>query len=341
MQLPAAERGLARLRLLDAAPAEPAVCVDGAFGAPGLELSHWPGHRTPPALRHELSTGCALRFAALPAAERHALAQGAELAINNHYDTDGALALYALLHPRAALEAQRALLDTAAAGDFFELPSDVAFALDAAIGNLPDPERSPLRAELAGLAGHARHERCLAWLMRELPALLAGELGAVRGLYEPELARVRADRAALASAQRAERAELELVRWRLRAEPGAQPGRHALYGASRADAQLVALESARGAHHRLIFGTRSWFDLPDRRPRPRPELDALAARLNELEGSAPSELHAWRCESARSPSPELWFGTTAHEAFAEHNLALAPSRLAPELVASEVERARR
>lgn len=341
MQPPAAERGLARLKLVDAAPAELAVSVDGAFGAPGLELSHWPGHRTPEALRHELSTGCALRFAALPERERRALAGGAELAINNHYDTDGALALYALLHPRAALAAQRALLETAAAGDFFEFPSEAAFALDAAIGNLPDDERSPLRAELAGLAGHARHERCLAWLMRELPMLLAGDLSAVHGLYEPELARARADLALLAHARQGERPELELVHWRVSAPADAQPGRHALFGSSRADAQLVALEGELGPCHRLVFGTRSWFDLPGRRPRARPDLHALAARLNELEGSDPGARHAWRCEAPHSPSPELWFGGPEHEAFAEHNRALAPSRLAPELVAREVERARR
>jgi len=341
MQPPAAERGgLARLKLVDAAPAEPAVSVDGAFGAPGLELSHWPGHRTPRELRHELSTGCALRYAALPERERRALAGGAELAINNHYDTDGALALYALLHPSAALAAERALLDTAAAGDFFAFPSEAAFALDAAIGNLPDAERSPLRAELAGLAGHARHELCLAWLMRELPRLLTGDLSAVRGLYEPELERARADRALLARAQRDERRELELAHWRVHAAPDAQPGRHALWGASRADAQLVSLASERGAHHRLLFGTRSWFDLPDRAARPRPDLAALAARLNALEGSDPHARFAWRCESPQSPSPELWFGEREHEAFAEHNRALAPSRLAPELVAAEVERAR-
>lgn len=29
--------------------AEPLITVDGAFGAPGLELSDWPGNRTPAA----------------------------------------------------------------------------------------------------------------------------------------------------------------------------------------------------------------------------------------------------------------------------------------------------
>ena len=46
------------------------ISVDGAWDQPGLNLSHWPGNATPPALRHDLSTGAALAFARLdPAAE--------------------------------------------------------------------------------------------------------------------------------------------------------------------------------------------------------------------------------------------------------------------------------
>ena len=55
---------------------EPVVSVDGAFGAPGLNLSHWPGNTTPPDLRHDLSTGAALAFAALSPEERARRAEG-------------------------------------------------------------------------------------------------------------------------------------------------------------------------------------------------------------------------------------------------------------------------
>ena len=44
---------------------EPVLSVDGYFGAPGLNLSHWPGNETPEDLRHDLSTGSALLFARL------------------------------------------------------------------------------------------------------------------------------------------------------------------------------------------------------------------------------------------------------------------------------------
>ena len=103
------------LRLVEGIPGEPVVCVDGALGAPGLELSHWPGNRTPRELRDDLSTGIALRFARLPAARRAELARGCTAVAINHYDTDGACALFAVLRPEAAIPRERALLDVAAA----------------------------------------------------------------------------------------------------------------------------------------------------------------------------------------------------------------------------------
>src|SRR5262245_35017088 len=84
--------------------------VDGAWGAPGLNLSHWPGNATPADLRHELSTGSALRFARLAQAEREQRARGCTAIANNHFDTDGACALFAVRHPGRALGLERELL---------------------------------------------------------------------------------------------------------------------------------------------------------------------------------------------------------------------------------------
>lgn len=317
-------------RLVDAAPAEPVISVDGAFGARGLNLSHWPGHATPAALRHELSTGSALAFARLPAAEREALSAGAEAVVNNHYDTDGACALFALLEPELALAHERALLEAAAAGDFFEVPSELAFCIDTAVGQLGDERRSPLARELRGLDERARHERCLAWLFEHFPALLAGDLAPARGLYELELDQLRGDRWRLAQAERTDLESAQLTHWVL-ARPllaGADPGRHALFGSSGMDRQLVSFPRGGGWCHRLVIGTRSWFDLPGRERRPRPALAALAAELAQLEGAPARADASWRAQAADSPSPELWFGTSALELFAERNAALWPSRLA-------------
>lgn len=323
---------------LDPAPdALPLLKVDGSWDAPGLELSHWPGNRTPRDLRHELSTGSALLFARLPAAERERRAAGAVAIANNHYDTDGVLALFAAARPREALARERALLDAAAAGDFFRAPSERAVALDALVSALADPERSPL--PLAGLDDAARHAACLEHLFERLPALLDGALDPWRALWEPEVLRLRADLSDLSAAARTNVVAAHLVAHVARAPwPAGGPGRHALFARGEADRVLASAPHAEGGFgHRLVIGTGSWFDLDVRGPA-RPDLDALRAALNELEGADPAGERAWRCQDAASPSPELWFGAAEHARFDEHCPALRGSGLAPERVLEVVAR---
>ena len=76
--------------------------VDGAWGAPGLNLSHWPGNTTPADLEHDLSTGIALRFGRLDESDRAERAAGCVALCNNHFDTDGMCALFALVDANAA-----------------------------------------------------------------------------------------------------------------------------------------------------------------------------------------------------------------------------------------------
>ena len=321
------------VRVLREVSAEPVIAVDGAWGAPGLNLSHWPGNTTPAALRHELSTGSALAFARLGAREREDFAAGAVAIANNHYDTDGICALWSVARPADALPRAGLLLDAAAAGDFFRIPTEDALAVDAIVGGLGSPG-SPLAAGLAGLDDLARWQRQTDHLMEQLGAILDGDRGAYRALWEPVLEDARADRADLARSRRRDRPELDLTVWTAPAglassRPhapvnGFDPGRHALQGGTPRDRVLVLAERDGGTCCRLIFGTRSWFDLPGVRPRPRPDLDALAARLNALGGTDPDGPAAWRAQPATGASPELWFGAAELESFAEHSGALRP-----------------
>ncbi|MEZ5975191.1 MAG: DUF6687 family protein [Planctomycetota bacterium] len=50
-----------------------------------------------------MSTGIAMNFVAAPAAEQRAFLAGIDGVANNHYDTDGVLALFTLYHPGLAL----------------------------------------------------------------------------------------------------------------------------------------------------------------------------------------------------------------------------------------------
>jgi tetratricopeptide (TPR) repeat protein len=87
------------LRIVGSKLEEPAISVDGAWGQPGLNLSHWPGNATPASLRHDLSTGIALALRAAPADERARLAAGCRSIANNHFDTDGCCAMFAVRRP--------------------------------------------------------------------------------------------------------------------------------------------------------------------------------------------------------------------------------------------------
>src|SRR5260221_3274070 len=308
------------------------ISVDGAWGQPGLNLSHWPGNTTPQALRHDLSTGIALAFSRLPPEERAALAQGCTAIANNHFDTDGVCAVVEVARPELALPRAARLLATAAAGDFFQVPDDHSFRLDSVISNLADAERSPWRDRLARVDAGAKH----AWLLREiverLPSMLDSDLEEFGDLWRPEAEDLTSDLASLAAAESSEIVHLDLCVWEGLKSTPFDPGRHAIFGSTSADRVLLVGHPGAGSTFRLLLSTLSWFDLCSRRPLPRPALAGLALRLNEAERTDPKAPVAWRAQDARSPSPELWFGTPDLEEFSERSIALRESRLAPALV---------
>jgi hypothetical protein len=266
--------------------------------------------------------------------------------VNNHYDTDGVCAAFALLRPEAALPRAGALLAAAEAGDFFRLPSEAAFVVDAIVAGFADPERSPIAAELAGLDDAARHARCTLELVERLPAILDGEVAEYEALWAAPLAALRADLADLAGCARDDVAHLELSIFtapagrsssRQGAEGPFDPGRHALFGSTRADRVLVVGPGGDGgASYRLIVNTTSWFDLPGETPLARPDLEALALRLQELEGADAGGEDRWRAQPPTNAAPELWYGAPLAASFAEHSPALRSSRLAPERVRGEL-----
>lgn len=315
----------------------PAIKIDGAWDGPGLDISHWPGNRTPEALRHDLSTGCALRYARLPQAERQRLAAGCTALAVNHYDTDGALAVWAVRHPEQALRHERFALEAAAAGDWFRHPSDDALRFDLLVQLLVDAQRSPWRDLCAGLSDAARRERVL----REIVARLGGWLDAGRfehaELVEDELRSILADKAALAECRLDDLLHLDLAVWTRKDAGGPlDPARHALCGTSVRD-RLLALApvAGGGTSCRFVVNTTSWFPLETPRLA-RPDLERLAQRLNTLEGVAPDAPLRWRTQPSRSPSPELWFGGEGVPFFAERNGCLGASRLDALVVKREV-----
>ena len=317
-------------RIQSEAGSEPVISVDGAWGAPGLSLSHWPGNTTPAALKHELSTGIALAFSSLPAAEQAELSAGCVAVCNNHFDTDGLCALFAILHPAEALERKDELLAAARAGDFFQVPSEAAFIVDAIVSGVCDPARSPWREQFAGLSDTERYELCTRELLGRLAGLLDGETAEFESLWQPALDALRMDQAHLAQCAMDELVHLDACIWTTPEDAGSDIGRHALFGATDCDKILLISPARAGATFRFLLGTRSWFDLPAGTTQPRPNLAALADKLNAAEGTTAEDAHAWRHQEEKSASPELWFGAPDFEHFSSRaGDVLAPSSLDP------------
>ena len=84
----------------------------------GLNLSHWPGNRTPAHLKADTSTEMALKLARDPGREEWL--RGVSIVTNNHFDTDGLLSLYAVLRPEEALRHEKEMIQAARTGDFGE-----------------------------------------------------------------------------------------------------------------------------------------------------------------------------------------------------------------------------
>jgi len=327
------------VRLVSAAPPhEPVISVDGIVRPAVLELSHWPGNRTPRALRHDLSTGCALAFARLAPGERARLAAGARAIANNHYDTDGCLALFAVRRPELALSLAEPMLRAAAAGDFFRAPDRASLALDALVTEVEASSSSPIARELGPLAGHARWQRAAEFVLERLPDWLRGDIDGLAHLWRPRVEALEPERAQLERAPRVEHALGDLCAFRVPRAARA-PGRHALFGASARDRVLFLGQRDGGTLARFVISTLSWFDLetPALRPSaPRPLVAALAERLNELEGTRASDALAWRAQGDGNAAPELWFGGAEHAPYAEWNDAIAPSRLPDAVVLDAV-----
>jgi hypothetical protein len=106
----------------------PTISCDGRIpGGVTLELTHWTDNETPDSLYADTSTEMDLRFAT-----QHDTLEDA-LILNNHYDTDGVLSVWACLEPSRALQHEKLLKEGAEAGDFGEWSSDSGIKLDCAI----------------------------------------------------------------------------------------------------------------------------------------------------------------------------------------------------------------
>lgn len=308
----------------------PHLSVDGMTPS-GPNLSHWPGNRTPRRYKADLSTGICLNFARDDAAEQRAFLGTAELALNDHYDTDGFGSLLAVTRPEVALPREALLLAAAATGDYQAWQGTAGFAVDRIVVNLAKPG-SPIAAEFAGLTGPAKDLARYRWLIDHAAEVLDAP-DSFAGCWRDEHDRIVAELFAARDGGLARDVRPELGLAVLRSDrPFTRMTLNTLAGAWRV---LHALTGPDGHRYRYHDRTESWFEVATFTPQPRRDLRPIAARLQALEGG-PADGIGWFADPPDTPVPELWFGRDEPQAYGTVTRTLGVSRLDLDTVAATV-----
>lgn len=271
-------------------------------------LSHWPGNSTPAELKHDLSTGIALAAARLAPERRQALLGDFDEVANNHYDTDGALAAFALLRPELALPRSERMLEAAACGDFGTWQGEAALAVDLTVMHLTDGPRSPLAGRIPPDADDdTRHAAAYDWLQLHLADILDDPF-ALRSLWDERHTQIvddvrRIEEGTGISTRSFPELDLALVS---SDRPLTSVGLN--LAAGEASRVLYVLPSREGYRYRFRYRVESWFELVSRRVPPRPALGGVLELLDRAEGARGAKGRAWWCDPPTSPVCELGFG---------------------------------
>ncbi len=288
----------------------PNVVVDGAPNPDTrLTLSHWPGAPTPPDLRDDLSAQIAFHALAQPA-----LFDGIEAVTNNHFDQDGLVSAFTLLHPELALARRDQLIDIARAGDFGTFVSRDSAKMAMVIAALDDDGRSPVAAEQLA---QSYPQRCGALYEWTLPRLLeiVDDLDRWRHLWADEDAHLTASLNAIANdvVHVEEHPDIDLAVFTVPSDWSApatsrftvqrSDSLHPMAVADSTDLLRIAIVQDGRCSVELRYET--WVMLTSRPVRPRPDLRLLADELDALESTGTG----WQAGAPGALTPQLrWTG---------------------------------
>ena len=262
---------------------QPTILVDSTGLGAALVLAHWRGAATPEPLRDDTSAGSVLR--ALHAPTTPGLEARAVSA--NHFDVDGFVGVWSLLHPAAALRHEALLRLTATLGDFRELEwrdplADQALKL---VCWLNAKEKELFYPPFGALTVRRREDEASAekfeWFLPAFGELLENpEVG--RDAWESEYSRVHEAAAIMQSAAThlTPYPEIGLV---VVHTPEPLPY-YALFGPT-AGFDMV-LSCYKDQRYEFEYKYTTWIDLESRPTLPRLPLDNLATQLNALETTA-------------------------------------------------------
>ena len=277
---------------------QPTIVVDSTGLGAALTLAHWRGAATPPALRDDTSAGSCLRALRAPATP----GLDARAVTANHFDIDGFVGVWALLHPELALAHEALLRLTATLGDFRELAwqhplADHALKLACWLNaeekaRFYEPFGAPARRRRED---EASAEKFTWFLPRFTEIMLNPELG--RAAWEPEYQRVQQALMQLRGPL-TQRTDYPAVGLAVVRTPAPVPY-YALFGPTAGLDWVLSLYD--GQRYELECKYTTWIDLASRPTLPRLALAPLAARLNELEKGS----YRWAADPLTDTGPLL------------------------------------
>jgi len=256
---------------------ERTLLVDGLMSS-SPHLSHWPGNRTPRRYRADTTTEMALLLAEDP--RRGDFLSRISVVSNNHFDTDGLLSVWAVLHPEDAVQHRRFLVDAARAGDFGTFSSADGVKFDLIVTAWADRERSPMASQFRGLTDAEVCQGIYEDLLSRLPSLF-GEVETYRLLWEESFEAIvhsfQRVRDGAATIREYPGSCLSVVETEEELEPMAR------FDSCRFHRVLTAFRDGRGHRHTLEHHIFSWFDTVTPPRGERVDLTPFASRLNEME----------------------------------------------------------
>ena len=291
------------------------ISVDGA--APGrLNLSHWPGNRTPARFRHDLSTGMALKLA--ESKDRLKVLDGFTTVTNNHWDTDGACSVFALVSPALALTHGQTLLAAAMAGDFSQFTTPDGVKVDLTLTALTQFPGSPVFSDNF-TDDLKRRQAQYDYALEMLPRLLANpDLHA--DWFAQEFWGIQQDLRALregdAELERFDALDFAVVTCDRELHENAE---NTAAGTDRVLSIVVGDDDA--YRYELRLTTLSWFDLVSGPPRNRLNWAPLLDVLNKEAGDERGE---WKADDLSDPTPSL--------CFVDNGAELARNQTRPDIV---------
>ncbi|MDO7877500.1 hypothetical protein Q5H93_22365 [Hymenobacter sp. ASUV-10] len=312
---------------------QPTIIVDSVGTGAALTLAHWRGASTPEALRDDTSAGSVLRALHQPATP------GLEAAAvtANHFDVDGFVGVWSLLHPELARQHEKLLRLVAVLGDFREIDwahplADHALQL---VGWLNAEEKAHFYEPFGAPARRRREDEAsvekFEWFLPRFAAVLENpEAG--QAAWQPEYERVKAAAATMRgpATQLRDYPEIGLL---VVQTPAPLPY-YALFGPT-AGFDIV-LSMYNNQRYELEYKYTTWIDLASRPTLPRLHLAPLVARLNELETSG----HSWAADGITDTGPLLRLSgrkLSKAERYADPDgRPIYASSIAPEVLEREV-----